>query len=185
MKTLLRVIRVVCFFVFTLFLITFSLFVVKTFPVHYQGEANPAKFGLKSEAVTWTTSDGLVLRGQGVFQDPQQPVIILCHSMETTKEDLYPLARNLSYNGWNILLFDFRAHGESGGRTCSFGLWEQQDLKAALDFLSHDKRFSHPKIGIYGLSMGAVTALLTASTDERIRAIVADSPYADLESLFL
>jgi alpha-beta hydrolase superfamily lysophospholipase len=179
-------IRFISFFILfaiALFLISFSLFVVKTFPVKYQGQASPREFGLKSTSVTFNTSDGILIVGQWIFQNAQFPTVILCHSMETTKENLYPLARVLARENYNVLVFDFRAHGQSGGQVTSFGLLEKQDLKAALDFLS--KQSLNPKIGIYGLSMGASVALLVAAEDVRLKAVAADSPYDDLESTWM
>ena len=42
--------------------------------------------------------------------------------------------RCLREHGYGVLAWDFRAHGASGGDTCSLGYYEQLDAEAALDY---------------------------------------------------
>lgn len=90
------------------------------------------------------------------------------------------LALELRENGYNILMFDFRACGESGGNLTTIGQYEKDDLIGAVDFM---KKMGRPgtHIGVLGFSMGAVAAILAAEADQRIEAVVADAPFADLE----
>lgn len=78
----------------------------------------------------------------------------------------------------NVLLIDHRGHGQSGGRTISFGIKEQYDVLAWIDYLN--KRFNNPKILLYGISMGASTVLLVSGHDlpANVLGIVADCGYS-------
>ena len=70
------------------------------------------------------------------------------------------IARRLREHGYNLLLFDQRAHGESGGERISGGYHERRDLGGAIDFLK-SQGVLESSIGVLGASMGAGTALLT------------------------
>lgn len=86
--------------------------------------------------------------------------------------------------GYNVLIYDSRASGESGGSSVSWGFYEKQDLDQWIDWVEEH----NPKgiIGVHGVSMGAATALMHAEMNEathRVAFYVADSGYSDLETL--
>ena len=86
--------------------------------------------------------------------------------------------------GYNVLIYDSRASGESGGSSVSWGFFEKQDLDQWIDWIEE----YHPggNIGVHGVSMGAATALMHAEMNEathRVTFYVADSGYSDLETL--
>ncbi|HUI46660.1 MAG TPA: alpha/beta fold hydrolase [Nitrospirota bacterium] len=97
-----------------------------------------------------------------------------------TAEDFTELAVHLSRRGYTVLLFDFRAHGESGGRRTSFGYHEQEDILAALDYLKTRDEVDPRRIGIYGFSLGGSSAILAAAKLDGFRAVVADSAFTSL-----
>ena len=92
---------------------------------------------------------------------------------------------NLYLNaGYNLLLVDSRAHGESGGASVTWGVYEKHDVDQWVDWLRN--RYPTGTIGMHGISMGAATALLHAGLNEsnkRVAFYIADSSYADFESL--
>lgn len=61
--------------------------------------------------------------------------------------------------GWNVLIYDHRRHGESGGKTTSYGHYEKFDLQTVVNWLKNEVGESLI-LGIHGESMGAVTTLL-------------------------
>ena len=86
--------------------------------------------------------------------------------------------------GFNVLLVDLRAHGESGGNSVTWGVYEKCDLDQWVDWV----REKYPKgvVGVHGLSMGAVTALLHAEQNEtalKVAFYIADSAYSDFETV--
>jgi pimeloyl-ACP methyl ester carboxylesterase len=107
--------------------------------------------------------------------------LILVHGINGVRDDptigLLPIAAALANAGYDVLLFDLRGHGQSEGDRSSLGWNERRDLKGALDWA---QARGYRRIGAYGFSMGAATALLTAAEDERIAAIVSDSSYTEL-----
>lgn len=86
--------------------------------------------------------------------------------------------------GFNLLLVDSRAHGESGGNSVSWGAFERYDLDHWVDWVS--RRFPGGMVGVHGISMGAATALMHAELNEsskRVAFYIADSAYSDFEAL--
>jgi len=104
--------------------------------------------------------------------------IVMCHgqsgSMDRDTRRMIPLHKA----GYNVLMFDFRAHGRSAGNEVTFGMYEKEDLLGALDYVVDVRGIQ--KVGLYGFSMGAATALITAALSERVVCVVADSPFGRL-----
>jgi len=132
--------------------------------------------------VTFRTTDGKVLRGDFWAQSQPAPTIIVCHGYRVSRDLLRPVAALEYAGGFNVLLFDFRGHGESESVITSAGSAEVRDLEAALDVAVLQPETLPGKVVIHGFSMGAAVALLMQPRPE-VAAIVADSPYARLDKV--
>ncbi|HKF36498.1 MAG TPA: alpha/beta fold hydrolase [Ktedonobacteraceae bacterium] len=128
------------------------------------------------------TSDGKLLSGDFWAQPHPAPTIVLCHGYRITRAYLRPVAALEYKHGYNILLFDFRGHGDSESVATSGGNAEVHDLEAALAVARQQPETLAGKIVIHGFSMGASIALLT-SPRPGVAAIIADSPYARLDEI--
>jgi pimeloyl-ACP methyl ester carboxylesterase len=91
-------------------------------------------------------------------------------------------AEFLHHAGYATLLFDFRAHGWSGGGMTTFGCREPLDLRAALDWVESRPDLCDLPLVLLGESMGAAVSLLVAAEEPRVRCVVADCPYARFDS---
>ena len=104
------------------------------------------------------------------------PTIILCPGYESSRGELLTLATALQDQQYNVLLFDFSAHGSNAGRS-SLGLQEVAELRAAMDAVGSRSDVDTNRFGLWGVNMGAYVALAEATGDHRVRAIAAESPY--------
>lgn len=140
---------------------------------------SPERYSLPFEPVQFPSRDGLRLDGWWIpaSQAPKGTVII-CHGREGSRERELPHARMLHQAGFNVLMFDFRAHGRSEGQYVTFGMYEKDDLLGALDFLAER---GIERVGVLGFSLGATTAIITAAITDRIAAIVAEGAVARLK----
>lgn len=128
------------------------------------------------------TADGKLLCGDFWAQPHQAPTVVICHGYRVSRSYLRPVAA-LEYKfGYNILLFDFRGHGESESVITSGGNAEVRDLEAALTVANQQPETLPGKVIIHGFSMGAAVALLAPPRSE-VAAIIADSPYARLDEV--
>jgi pimeloyl-ACP methyl ester carboxylesterase len=175
------------FILITVFTLIFSYAVLylNTHQPRYHLTTTPAEIGIDFENISFITTDSIKLRGWfiGSQNSFTAPTIIIAHGLGASKSDFINLSGFLSSNGFNVLLFDFRAHGESGGKSCSLGLKEQMDITAALDYIISRKNLKNKNIGLYGFSLGGSAGILTASKDLRIKAIVADTPFPRLYTI--
>ena len=127
--------------------------------------------------------DGVKLSGWFIKggKEGKLPTVIVCHGLGAGRSDFTELASGLSRGGYNVLLFDFRGHGESDRKASSFGYLEQNDLLGALRYVKRREDVDDKGIGVYGFSMGGAVAILVASKTDEIKAIIADSSYTSLK----
>jgi fermentation-respiration switch protein FrsA (DUF1100 family) len=133
------------------------------------------------QEIELTTKDGIKLAAWYTPHDAEGSgaVILVAHGYNGNRpEDIYAM---LAKHGYGVLAWDFRAHGQSGGDTCSLGYYEQLDVEAALDYALNQSDVEH--IGAWGGSMGAATVILTAAKHPEIEAVVSDSAFPSLEDV--
>jgi fermentation-respiration switch protein FrsA (DUF1100 family) len=152
---------------------------VRRFPVH----GHPSELGLACEDVTFPSRhDGIPLRGWYLPSKPGSPCILFIPGEEHHRNSpgirALHLGRDLVEHGFSVLLFDFRARGESGGRRSSAGDWEQSDVLGALDFLQ-SRGIPPGGVGLLGFSLGAGVAILVAAREPQVPAVVCDSAFLD------
>lgn len=141
----------------------------------------PALYGLKYEDVKFSSTDNIPLSGWYI-DSPGDRVIILLHGWNGSRDGGVNLkvANELARRNFDVLMFDFRGHGASGGEHYGLGTLETRDLGGALNYL---KTRGVNKVGAIGFSMGGATLLNGAPDHPEIRALVADSAFADLKPL--
>jgi fermentation-respiration switch protein FrsA (DUF1100 family) len=106
------------------------------------------------------------------------PTVILCHGIWTGRRECLPLGLLFRAAGYNVLTFDFRAHGSSDGRFTSVGLHETDDVLGAVAYVKDRPEVDPRRIGVIGFSMGAAATLQAAARSQDIAVVVADSAYA-------
>lgn len=88
--------------------------------------------------------------------------ILLCHGFTTNKEDMSLLRFLLK--DYNIISFDFRAHGENiSNQLCTLGCDEKYDVIGAVKYIKTDNNLNKLPLFVYGFSMGAVASILAES----------------------
>lgn len=119
-----------------------------------------------------------------VIVEPHQNkrYIIIAHGVTENKMNSIKYMNLFLARGFNAVIYDHRRHGESGGKTTSFGHYEKYDLKAVVDWLRVAKG-PDVQIGIHGESMGAATMLLYAGMlEDGADFYIADCPFSDFKA---
>lgn len=84
--------------------------------------------------------------------------------------------------GFNVLMYDHRHHGKSGGNNVTFGYREADDLKAVVSW-ALERLGGQGIIGIHGESIGAAVALQHAAIDNRAAFYISDGSFTTLPEL--
>jgi uncharacterized protein len=136
----------------------------------------PWELGILYEDVAFGTEDGLLLRGWWLPAPQAKMTVIALHGHRGARHHCVGIAAALWRRGANVLLFDHRGRGSSEGDFMSLGYFETLDAFAAVGYAL--SRAPGLPLGLIGYSMGAAVALMAAARDERVGAVVADSPFA-------
>lgn len=135
------------------------------------------------EEVTFQTDDGVTLHGWYFACPGPRDAVIVCHGFGMSRNELLDLAQGLRARDHAVLLFDFRAHGMSGGARSTIGYQEAEDIGAAVRFLQARPELAGRQIGVAGISMGAAAAIMAGARYPTIAAVVADSGFATLHDI--
>ncbi|MCG3218800.1 MAG: alpha/beta fold hydrolase, partial [Candidatus Heimdallarchaeota archaeon] len=124
------------------------------------------------EAVEFSTSDGIMLGG--IFYTPQNkegpfPTVIAVHGISLNQKYLTTIASEFSRNGFAVLTFDIRGHGNSGGHLNKDAI---HDVKTALSYLRTRPDVNNSQIMLLGHSLGGKLVLRVAVEDPGILATI-------------
>jgi hypothetical protein len=122
--------------------------------------------------------DGIALRGWlcGTPLSSRGTLVVL-HGVADTRHSTVPIVERYLARGFDVIAYDSRAHGESGGDTCTYGFYEKRDLRTVID------AFGHGPIVLLGSSLGAAVALQEAAIDPRVSVVVAVESFSDLRTV--
>jgi len=107
---------------------------------------------------------------------PRRGTVVYLHGLGDNRASVMGIAAHFTMMGFDVLAYDSRAQGESGGDACTYGYYEKEDLRRALDRLA-----TGPVIA-FGVSLGASIALQAAAEDPRLAVVVALAPFSDLRT---
>ena len=141
---------------------------------------SPAEFGLEFEDIKLLTPDGIHLVGWWMPAGVSTRTVIFLHGYGGTYDPDLKYVSAFHDKGFNVLVFDFRAHGRSGGSYTTVGALEKRDCLTAIDYAL--QRGSN-SIGLMGFSMGGRVALLSAPYPAQVKAALSDCGPARLRTV--
>jgi uncharacterized protein len=144
-----------------------------------RGAPDPHAAGIPVREVHFSASDGVALAGWLAIASPDAPTVILVHGFKSTRRSMLPWARYLFAAGYNALLYDSRGCGASGGWGIGMGASEPADVIGAERYLHALPELRDKRFAALGVSLGAGDVILAAARDSSLRAVIADSPWAD------
>jgi uncharacterized protein len=132
---------------------------------------------LSGEDVAVESPTGARLAGR-FFAGRAPATVVLLHGYGGNQDELLPVADELHDAGYSVFTFDQRGCGRSTGEI-TFGAREQEDLIAVVDHLVSRPDVDAERLGVFGFSMGGATAIMATARDSRIKALAADSAWAE------
>lgn len=137
------------------------------------------------EQVSITSWDGTKLCGRYYHRKNGAPLQIQFHGYRGNAirefAGTFRMAQALEINS---LVVDMRAHGNSGGRCITLGLWESEDCLCWAEY-AYQRFGRHTPVVLTGASMGATTVLLASALPlpENVKCVVADSPFSSTKGI--
>jgi dipeptidyl aminopeptidase/acylaminoacyl peptidase len=147
-----------------------------TRPADRQLTETPKTFGAEYQDIEFYTEDKVKISGWLLPSRDKQATIIFSHGMFRSRRELLERAIALWKLGYGALLYDSRNHGASSEALVSLGYHERLDAEAAVRYMQ-EQVVSSDRVILYGISMGAVTALLAAAETPKVAAVIADSAF--------
>lgn len=129
----------------------------------------------------WIRSyDNKKLHAKVYINDVKKPFAILVHGYRGS--GLRDFAGGLGYyisQGFNAILIDHRGHGESDGKTITFGIKERKDLVSWINY-AIDTYGKDIEILLTGISMGGATVLMVLDQDlpPNVKCVISDCPFS-------
>ena len=114
------------------------------------------------------------------------PAILIAHGFGGSKESVESEAKFFASKGFVVMTWSARGFGESTGQIDMNSIEsEVSDTRALITHLAKTKNVvldsdGDPRVGIMGSSYGGANALMTASQDMRIDAVISDISWSDL-----
>jgi uncharacterized protein len=122
--------------------------------------------------------DGVALKAWRCLATPSaRGTIVYLHGIADNRGSAEGTIRRFLPLGFNVIAYDSRAHGDSGGTACTYGFFESDDLRRVLDTVGPGP------IALVGTSLGAAVALQAAAKDPRVSAVVAAETFSDLRTV--
>lgn len=110
--------------------------------------------------------------------DSAKGTVVLFHGYKNNKSSMVERAAFFVQQGYNALLVDFAASGESDGHTCTVGHREAEQVKRAYD---HVRAQGQENIHLFGNSMGAA-AITKAMKDHdmEVETLMLECPFGSM-----
>lgn len=144
----------------------------------FHSKYNGVDFSIKS-------ADGNDVPGTIYLSDEKNPWVIFVHGAGGDREFGIAYAEVYLQEGYNVLTFDERGHGDNSDQRVTFGICETHDVEALVDYLKSD--YHAESIILHGQSMGGATAALYAASEhgnQNLDACILDCPVPGMK-LFL
>jgi len=111
-------------------------------------------------------------------------VVILVHGIRGNYFDLMPVAFRYLKDGYNVIMYNQRQSGQTGGKNSTFGLYEKFDLEEVATVVR--RMYRDGKVGVHGFSMGAATAIMQSELNEQNSLVdfyILDAPFHTMASV--
>jgi pimeloyl-ACP methyl ester carboxylesterase len=149
------------------------------------GEAysDPGDFGLAYEDFACETEDGIHIEGWYIPREDAAATILMLNGDQGRRDSLLGHARMFHDAGYACATFDYRHHGTSDSDAITYGAREKYDVIAAIEYLQ-ENGLIEGKFIIFGISMGASTALMAAPELKDVDGYILNCAYAEFDIAF-
>lgn len=144
-------------------------------------QTNYTKCFFSPKKLTWQSNEGLTLHADFLKANQPKGTILLLHGIQSSKERYHALMPILAEHGYSSVSLDLRAHRDSEGRFCTFGVKEKLDVQALISQL--EENGVQKPFGIWGHSLGGAVALQSLALDSRLSFGIIESSFSSFETI--
>lgn len=109
--------------------------------------------------------------------------VILVHGYKSSNKNMMSYGAEYYQRGYNVLLPDNRAHGDSGGDYIGMGWLDKDDILCWIDWIVEKDKDA--KIIVHGVSMGgATTMMLSGENSHYVVGYIEDCGYTSVWDIF-
>lgn len=141
---------------------------------------NPSQVGLAYEDLYIRTSDGVKINAWLSTSSPKASTIIFAHGNAGTMGERVLKMKFWHDLGLNVLMFDYRGYGRSGGYPTEKGIY--LDAEAVYDYLQSRKDIDSNRMIGYGASLGGVV-IIDLATKRKLSAIIIESSFTSAKDM--
>ncbi len=105
-------------------------------------------------------------------------VVAVMHGYSSSRVQTLGIAERMAERGFDVVLWDHRAHGRSGGKYVTFGALEHRDAGMVVDEMRRRGEVVDGAVYVFGISMGGAAAVQYAAVEPRCRGCLAVVPFA-------
>ena len=143
-------------------------------------EATPEQLKLPFEDLTLTASDGVRIHAWFIPAEKALGAVLFCHGNAGNISHRLDTLWTLHQMGADVLIFDYRGYGRSGGKPTEKGTY--LDAEAAWRSLTEDRGFPPGRIVIHGRSLGGAVAAHLAR-DHTPAGLVLESTFSSVPDM--
>jgi len=143
-------------------------------------DSSAARQGI--DCVAFESDDGVTIDAWVIRSQTRPPLgtMVLLHGLNESKASWPYLGagERLAKKGYDVVLPDLRAHGDSTGEHITYGVKEKHDIKSLVTDLKRTGKIEG-KVYVFGVNYGADVALQYAAIDQRVQGVMAVAPHVD------
>jgi pimeloyl-ACP methyl ester carboxylesterase len=148
-------------------------------PAEPEGGPKKARSGARTKAAVGGAAEPTSAATSAEEPTNLRPAIVVVHGWESNRGRTFAHVRYLHAAGFHCLVFDVRGHGDSPEEALPINVPEfAEDTAAAARWAAARPEVS--AVGVLGHSMGGAGAIVAASHEPLIKAVVSASAPADL-----
>lgn len=131
-----------------------------------------------------SASDGIKLKGYYYTNPDSDLWVIAIHGYRGSHLGRYDFAQKYYEKGFNVLLPDLRACGESEGNYVGMGWLDRKDIQDWINWIISKNK--NADIVVHGVSMGGATTMMLSGeeTPENVKVFIEDCGYSSVWDIF-
>jgi len=172
-----------------LFSICLSLSLISTFALKPSKEYAfyPEDLGLNAKEWHVQTEDGFDILAWRISpaKSMSSQTVIICDDGDGNMADNFDIAGLFLGANYNVVMFDYRGYGKSQDARVNPNMYIMPNFAKDLDAVITETKKNDAKqiVTVYGIGMGGGLAIGVSCNNIKVRRVIADAPYPDLETI--